>query len=81
MKVVDVVKKRIISGFFIILILVLGLCYSKVSFAILISLCALIANYELISLNKDNKKFQIIRIISYIMMLLSVHPQQQVSLL
>ena len=70
MKVVDVMKKRIISGFFIILILVLGLCYSKVSFAILISLCALIANYELISLNKDNKKFQIIRIISYIMMLL-----------
>ena len=65
-------KKRVISGFFIVLILAIAIFFGKTIFNILIGLCSLFGMYEFINVRKDNKvkKLDAITFISYLSLLL-----------
>ncbi len=62
-------KKRTISAFFIVLILVISIAYGKGLFYAVMSLCALFGFYELININEKVKKFDLFNIIGYISLL------------
>ena len=67
-------KKRVISGFFIVLILSIAMIYGSTIFNILMGFCALVGMNEFINVRKENKvkKLDYITLISYISLLFMV---------
>ena len=62
-------KKRIISGFFIVLILAISIIKGGSIFSMVISFCAICGLHEFISIRGKNKKIEGINLISYIALL------------
>ncbi len=57
-------KKRIVSGSIIILLLIISMCVNKIFFTILISLCGILSLKELLTINKMNN-LSLLNIIAY----------------
>ena len=66
-------KKRIISGFFIVLILAISIIKGGSIFSMVISFCAICGLHEFISIRGKNKKIEGINLISYIALLFIIY--------
>ena len=64
-------KTRTISGFTLVLILILSLCINKYLFPILMVICSVLATYEIIQIRNDKLDIKI-KLLSYILTILLV---------